>query len=112
MNWYKLAQLIPIYRGEYSGNKNGNFYSFNKEFAKQFTQSGQDNEIITKFIDLSKIYDPRKENLPLPNASNEKEFDQTLYKTKQLKLDGFIVDEGLNEPNSVYVLNKSILKSI
>jgi len=37
MNWYKLAQLIPIYRGEYSGNKNGNFYSFNKEFAKQFT---------------------------------------------------------------------------
>ena len=51
MNWYKKASKeITLYRGEHSTNKNGHYYSLDKEFARQFTQSGQDKEIITRRI--------------------------------------------------------------
>ena len=109
MNWYKIAKQITLYRGEYSGNKGGGYYSTNKEFAKQFTQSGQDKEIITKHIDPKFIYDARTEGKPLPSATNENEFDNAIIRAKELGLYAFRLTEGNNQPDSVYVFDKRIL---
>lgn len=110
MNWYKKAKNeIPIYRGEYAGNKGGNYFSTSKEFARQFTQKGLESEVIQKRIDLSLIYDARTEGKPLPDANNEKEFDDAMARTKELHLYGFRLSEGTNEPNSIYMLDTSSL---
>ena len=103
MNWYKLAKQITLYRGEYYGNKGGGYYSTDKEFARQFTQSGQDHEIITRRIDLNAIYDARKEGKLLPEATNENDFDNGMARAKELGLIGFRLSEGLNQPDSIYI---------
>jgi hypothetical protein len=103
MNWYKLAKQIPVYRGIYTGNKNGHYYSLDKEFARQFTQSGQDKEIITRRIDLNTIYDARKEGRLLPEATNEQQFDNGMMRAKELGLIGFRLSEGINQPDSIYI---------
>ena len=110
MNWYKKAQIIPIYRGEYTGNKNGHYYSLDKDFARQFTQTGQEKEVITKQINLSLIYDARNEGKPLPDANNEEDFDNAMTRTKELGLSGFRLTEGLNQPDSIYMINRNALK--
>lgn len=110
MNWYKTAtKEITIYRGEYSGNKGGGYYSIDKEFARQFTQSGQDKEITTRRIDPSLIYDARNEGKPLPDANNEQDFDNAMMRTKELNLHGFRLTEGINQPDSIYIVNKKAL---
>ena len=106
MNWYKKAKAISIYRGENSSNKNGHYYSIDKNFAAQFTQTGQIKEVITKKIDLSLIYDSRKEGKPLPSANNENEFDNAMARAKELGLVGFRLTEGVNQPDSIYLINK------
>jgi len=105
MNWYKKASKeITLYRGEHSTNKNGHYYSLDKEFARQFTQSGQDKEIITRKINPSLIYDARNEGKPLPDANNEQDFTSALIKAKELGFQGFRLTEGMNQPDSVYIL--------
>ena len=99
MKIYKISKLITIYRGEHSGNKNGYYYSIDKEFARQFTQSGLDKEILVRKIDTNSIYDSRTENKPLPSANNEKEFDeaieilQMLLETSSYELGGKISND-------------------
>src|ERR1700722_9626996 len=39
-----------LHRGESSNNKGGNFWTHDKEFARNFTQSGQDHEIKKRYI--------------------------------------------------------------
>lgn len=107
MNWYRLAKLLTIYRGEYSGNKGGGYFSTSKEFARQFTQSGLDREVIRKAIDSELIYDARTEGKPLPSATNEQEFDEAYAKTQELGLIGFRISEGMNQPDSIYILDRS-----
>lgn len=109
MSWYKKAKQITVYRGEYSGNKGGGYFSTDKEFARQFTQSGLDREIIIKKIDSSLIYDARTEGKNLPSATNEQEFDEAMERTKELHLAGFRLTEGINQPDSIYMLSRSAL---
>jgi len=102
--WYRAAtKQIQVYRGIYTGNENGHYYSTDKEFARQFTQSGQDKEIITRRIDLSTIYDARKEGKLLPEATNENDFDNGMMRAKELGLKGFRLSEGINQPDSIYI---------
>ena len=111
MNWYKKEQKqIIIYRGERSGNKGGGYFSTSKEFAIQFTQSGLDREVITKRVDPSLIYDARTENKPLPDANNETDFDNAMLRAKELGLHGFRLTEGINQPDSIYIFDKGILR--
>ena len=109
MNWYKIAKRIPIYRGEHSGNKGGGYFSTNKEFARQFTQSGLDREVIVRQINLASIYDARTEGKPLPEATNETDFDNAMIRAKELGLYGFRLTEGPDLPDSIYIFNKAIL---
>lgn len=104
MNWYKKASKeITIYRGEHQGNKGGHYYSLNKEFARQFTQSGQDKEIITRKINPNLIYDARNEEKPLPDANNEQDFDNAMRRAKELGFQGFRLTEGINQPDSIFI---------
>jgi hypothetical protein len=109
MNWYKKAQAIPVYRGEYTGNKGGGYYSVDKEFARQFTQTGQEKEVIKRNINLSLIYDARKEGKPLPDANNENDFDNAMSRAKELGFYGFRLTEGSDQPDSIYIFDKRIL---
>jgi hypothetical protein len=57
MRLYEIERkVLTIYRGEYSGNKHGKFWTQDFEFAKQFTQSGLDKEVLARYIFPGDIY--------------------------------------------------------
>lgn len=95
-----LEANINIYRGISSSTpKHGNFYSLDKEFARNFTQSGRDSEIIKKSISTDKIL---KLN-PLPFAGDETQMDISIEKAKRSGFSAILVDEGKNQPNSIFI---------
>jgi hypothetical protein len=98
------ARLV-LYRGEYSGNKGGRFFSPDKEFARQFTQSGQDHEIRTVSVNTADIYDP-----PTAVYAGDPDAVDVVVATARSK--GFKavwLSEGPREPRSVYVFNRTAL---
>ena len=98
-----------MYRGVSAYNRTGNnWYTTDKEWARQFTQSGQDKEIIQKTINTSVIM--KRENIPLPQATIPEAIDQAIKDSKFGKFDAFWVDEGNNQPTSIYVVNSKALK--
>lgn len=100
---------IKVYRGVSEYNKKyDNFWSTNKEWARQFTQSGLDKEIKQRTIDTSVIM--KRDNAPLPRATSDKDFDQAIKDAEFGKFDAFWVDEGPNQPPSIYVINLEVLK--
>lgn len=94
-----------LYRGEYAGNKGGNYYSTDREFARQFTQSGQDKEIAKRFLPKDKIY----EAPTLPFAGNEQAMDAAMEEARKQGFKALRVNEGQGQPPSVFVLDKSAL---
>jgi hypothetical protein len=102
-------KTIKVYRGVSEGNKKyDNFWTTDKEWARQFTQSGLDKEIKQRTIDTSVIM--KRENVPLPRATSDKDFDQAIKDAKFGKFDAFWVNEGQGEPPSIYVMNLAVLK--
>lgn len=101
MKIYRIAGLIKLYRGINISNKKYNsYYSTDKEWARQFTQSGRDSEIVTINFNSDDIY--VKE--PLPHATSDIEFDEAMEEAKEKGLKAFMLDEGIGEPRSVYVI--------
>ena len=101
-----LNSHITIYRGESSYNRGGRYWTTDREWARQFTQSGRDSEIKTARIESSRIY---RED-PLPNATDEIAMDKAMKAARDQGFAAIWVNEGLNEPNSIYVLIKSALR--
>jgi hypothetical protein len=106
--WQKIGGDVILYRGLSAYNKNGNYYTPVKEWARQFTQSGQDKEVITVKIPEGSIYIAEE----LPKAYDENSFDNGLKEAKENGFKAFVLDEGNGEPQSVYVIDKSIVKRI
>jgi len=100
MKIFKIAKIIKLYRGESSHNVGGRFYTPDQEWAKQFTQSGLENEV--KMIKFPDEYIYRAN--PLPNATNEEQFDNTLKEARKNGFRAFWISEGVGEPNSVYFI--------
>lgn len=100
MKIYKIAKSIALYRGESVYNKGGKYWTTDREWARQFTQSGQDKEVRKLSVPENWIY--RAD--PLPEAVNEDQLGQTLAEAKRLGFKAIWVNEGLNEPNSVLML--------
>jgi hypothetical protein len=97
---------IPIFRGEYSGNKGGNFYSSDREWSRQFTQSGQDKEIISAFLDEGDVFVP-----PAPvYAGNPDAVDAAIAEARAQGKRAVKLSEGAGEPDSFFVFDKSGLK--
>ena len=68
-----LRNVLTIYRGEYSGNKGGKFWTTDFEFAKQFTQSGLDKEVMIRYIYPGDIY-KKSENVYAGNMDIVEKF--------------------------------------
>lgn len=102
-----IESQLPIYRGVWEGNKRyDSFYSPSKEFARQFTQSGLDKEIKRAFIDTDMIYSATPE---LTRATSDKDFDRDIPLATSLGFKALYVNEGPNEPPSIYVIDKTAL---
>jgi len=96
-----IESVIPVYRGESIYNKNGHYWTTDKKWALQFTQSGKESEIKSATIESDKIY--RAE--PLPHATAERELEQAIEDAKNIGFDAVWVDEGRGEPNSIFIIN-------
>jgi len=95
---------ITVYRGEGPGTDTGNYYSIDKAFAKVFTRAGSYEQVIEEKIDISEVYESEK----LPFAGNEKQIDGAILFAKEAGYKAILVDEGKDQPNSVFVFDKSI----
>ncbi len=104
----KTAQLA-IYRGEYSGNRGGNFFTPDREFARQFTQSGQDREVKVRYIDPDDVFHP-------PESFYAGDQDAVEEAVKMARMMGFkavwLSEQkfGHGEPDSIYVFDRSAIR--
>lgn len=97
---------ITIFQGQSVHNKGSRYYTTDKEWARQFTQSGLDSEIKLNKILFHVIY----KNEPLPEATRIEDVYKIVEKAISLGFSAIWVDEGKGQPNSVYIINKSALK--
>jgi len=94
------GKSIKIFQGRNVYNKGSKYWTTDKEWARNFTQSGLDREIAQSKIDASKIYHQE----PMPQATSDQEMDAAV---EAAKVKGFIaiwVNEGANEPPSIYFI--------
>jgi len=103
---------MSIYRGQYRGTEpSGNFFSEDREFAKQFTRQGLDEEVIVRNIDPAAVYHPSK---PV-YAGDEAAVDAAIAEAKAKGLRAVRLSEargsapGENEPASIFVFDKGAL---
>jgi hypothetical protein len=101
----QASETGTVYRGEYSGNKNGSYYTNDKEFAREFTQSGQDKEIKTATIAKADIYEPQE----LPFAGDTEAIDAAIVEAKVEGKRAVRVSEGEGQPPSLFVFDKKAL---
>lgn len=96
-----LRSGMKIYRGEYSGNKGGNFFTPDKEFARNFTQSGQDHEILRRYIDDAHIYQPA----PPIFAGDVGAVDAAFAQARSQGHRAVRLTEGEGQPDSIFVFD-------
>ncbi len=97
-----------VYRGEgATSKKGGSYWSPSPDWAMQFTQTGQPEEVKEVQIKKSAIYEPTD----LPYAGDPDAIDDAIKVAREKGYKAIRLSEGGNEPNSVYVFEKSALKS-
>ena len=99
---------IVIHRGESvhnakGGPLKGKFYSTDREFARQFTQSGQDREILTRKIHKNDVMDKS-------HIYAGEDIEPHLEEAKNKGYKAVRFNEGRNEPDSIYVFDHKALK--
>jgi hypothetical protein len=94
-----------LFRGLSAYNKNGKYWTGDREFARNFTQSGQDKEIASRYIKTSDIH----QSDPLPFAGDEEAVDSAIKEALGLGKKAIRVDEGAGEPNSTFVFDNTAL---
>lgn len=99
-----LAGMITLYRGV-GYNEGNNFYSPSKEFALEFTRTGRESELLKMKVNSNRIY--RHNPLPRGYGLEDINFDLAIAEAKRLNLNAIWVDEGVNQPESVFVINPS-----
>ena len=95
------VETIKLFRGESMGSL-GHYWSLDREWARQFTQSGLDSEIKELEVTKDKILILN----PLPSANSESDINSGIEKAKSGGFIGFLVSEGKDQPNSVFMLRK------
>ena len=100
--------MLPLYRGRNNAQEGNNYYSPDREWARQFTQSGRDSEIQRRYIAEDRIL--RLDPLPKAYGTDDDELDRAIAAARA---DGFAavwVDEGTGEPESVFVFDRGALR--
>ena len=102
--------VITLWRG-HGYNEGNNYYSPSKEFALEFTRSGRESELRIIKINIDKIY--KHNPLPRGYGMDDPNFAQAIKIAKQYNYPAIWVDEGYDQPNSVFFinLNKNINES-
>jgi len=100
----ELKGVITLYRG-HGYNEGNNFYSPSKEFALEFTRTGRESELIKVRVNVNRIY--KHEPLPRGYGEEDDNFDLAIEIAKNKGLNAIWVDEGLNQPNSVFKIDVS-----
>ncbi len=98
--------LLTVYQGRNVYNKTSQFFTTDKEWARNFTQSGQDSEIRIGKIDPKVIY----QKDPLPEATDEKQVDVALEEAKAAGYLAIWLNEGRNEPPGILVIDMKAVK--
>jgi hypothetical protein len=101
------ASHQTLYRGEYAGNRGGSFFSTDAEFALNFTQSGRPTEVAAVRVERSRIFEAET----VPFAGDERAMEEAMTRARAFGFGAIWVDEGRDQPRSVFVLDKSILLS-
>lgn len=103
---FKGYSLIPgavnIYRGKNAYQKGSQYYSPSKEWARQFTQSGLEKEVVETFIKKTDVYIKD----PLPEATSETQHDLAIKEAIDKGYKAIMLSEGRGEPNSIYRISK------
>lgn len=102
---FEARNYLTIYRGEYAGNRGGFFWTQDRDFARQFTQSGQDRDILVRYIFPGDIY---KQSANV-YAGDEAGVDAALEAAKADGYKAIMLSEGPGEPPSLYVFDRSAL---
>lgn len=102
---YQGGAVEEVFRGESDGNKGGNYYTPDREFARNFTQSGRDAEIKKRYVRSADIY----EASPLPFAGDVAAVDAAIEKAREGGFKAIRVDEGAGQPSSIFVFDDSAL---
>jgi len=102
----KKTGIETIYRGELTAQKKGGkFYSPDKSFAKEFTQSGQEAELIERKINRSNILYPETPVF----AGNAIAVDAIIKEAKEKGFGAVQLNEGKNQPPSIFIIDDSVL---
>ncbi len=84
-----------------------NYYSTDFDFARDFTPSWLESEVKKAHIIPDDILIEKE----LPSANNEKEISSIINKAKKLWKRAIMVSEGKWQPNSIFVFDKSSIKT-
>lgn len=96
-------KVVTLYRGfRKSDLKEGNYFSTDKEFAREFTNLNEDSEIKELRIPADQIYRMKE----LPMASSVQEIDAAIQEANSKGYKAFYVNEGVNQPDSVFFIDK------
>jgi len=102
----RLPASLAIFRGEGgSSRRGGHYWSPDREWAAQFTQSGRAEELLQAEIMAKDIYEPS----PLPYAGDPEEVRAAVRQARKAGFRAVWLDEGAREPRSVYVFGGSAL---
>jgi hypothetical protein len=95
------GKYTQLYRGMNSGQEGNSYYTTDKEWARQFTQSGQDSEIKAVRYPTGRIF----KNNPLPKAYGLDDDDIAIMdRAWDEGYKGVWMDEGQGQPDSVYFM--------
>jgi hypothetical protein len=102
---------LQLFRGEYIGNRGGGYYTQDREYARQFTQSGRDREIKVRWIHSSDVYQPPEPILAAAvTPEREQAWDAAIVEAERRGYKAIQVKEGHGEPDSIYVFDRSGLR--
>jgi len=107
----EILEELNLFRGESSGNKGpfgaGRHFSEDKEFARQFTQKGLDDEIQLRAIKRGDVFEAKE----VPFAGDINAVDAAIKEAKEGGFKAIRQSEGVNQPTSVFVFDESALKA-
>ena len=100
------SKVTTLYRGEGStSKKGGNYWTPSRDWAAQFTQTGEPETVRSTTISEDDIYTPDT----LPYAGDLDAIDEAVLEAQMKGFKAVRLDEGQNEPPSVYVFDKTAL---
>lgn len=99
------GSVVEVFRGVGGDSGEGRYYTQDREFAREFTLSGQDREIRRRYIPETDIY----ESDTLPFAGDVDAIDSAIAEAELQGKKAIKVSEGEGQSPSIFVIDDSAL---